>query len=92
MIYCGSGSDFGKISVLVLDPDNIWHSFQEQQKFVQNLAFSMSEAPLFPTKLVFIFDFFDFLKILFYVGSVSTININPAPELEYINGFPFWFR
>jgi hypothetical protein len=45
MIYCGSGSDIGRVSVLVPfpDPDNIEHSFSTIF-YIQNLALSMSEA------------------------------------------------
>jgi hypothetical protein len=52
-IFCcsGSGSDFGKVSVAIPDPD---------KKLVQNLAFSMSEGALFPRKLVSQFIFLDF--------------------------------
>ncbi len=56
MIYCGSvsgsGSDFEKVlvPVLVLDPASL-AQFSKNKKIVQNLAFSMSEAALFPKKL-----------------------------------------
>jgi hypothetical protein len=49
LICCGSGSDFGKVLVpgpVPADPDNI-EQFSNNKKFVQNLAFSISEAALF---------------------------------------------
>jgi hypothetical protein len=47
MIYCGSGSDFGKVSVPVPDPYNTFFL-----NLVKNPAFSMSEAAaLFSRKL-----------------------------------------
>jgi hypothetical protein len=46
---CGSGSDFGKIPVPVPDPEHI--------RIVQNLAFIMLGAALFPKKLSFVFHF-----------------------------------
>jgi hypothetical protein len=48
MIYCSSGSDFEKVSVP--EPQNINQRFSTQ-KIVQNIAFSMLEAALFPRKL-----------------------------------------
>jgi hypothetical protein len=66
MIYCGSRFwfqfllYFGKVlvpvpfPVPVPDPDLISKVFQ-QQKFVQNLAYSVIEAALFPRKLSSVF-------------------------------------
>ncbi len=62
MIYCGSGSSFGKVSVpvpapvpvpdLVPDPDYRYiGSFLTTKKLVQNIIFSMSEVATFPRKL-----------------------------------------
>jgi hypothetical protein len=59
MIYCGSGSDFGKVSVPVPVPDPF-----HPKKFVHNLAFSMSDAALFPRKLASNFLFLTFYSIL----------------------------
>ncbi len=65
MSYCGSGSDFGKVSVPVLvlvlvpDPDNNLHSFSTTKIFGQNIAFLMSEAALLPRKLASHFYFYD---------------------------------
>jgi hypothetical protein len=75
MIYCGSGSDFRKVSVLdlvlvlvpVLDPDNTVPNlakFTNKIKFEQNLAFSMSESR--PLTL-------DFLT--FYVPETNIISL-----------------
>jgi hypothetical protein len=60
MIYCSSsGSYFGKVLVSVPvptpvpipDPD-LFSTFFNNKKFIQNLAFSMLEAAFFPKKLV----------------------------------------
>ncbi len=69
MFCCGSGSDFGKglvpalvpVQAPVLVPDpyrtvlNIAQLINQQPKFVQNLAISMTEAALFPKKMAFHF-------------------------------------
>jgi hypothetical protein len=49
MIYCGSGSGsyFRKVFVPVPDPDLLSIVFNNK-KFIQNLAFSMLEAAMFP--------------------------------------------
>jgi hypothetical protein len=64
MFCCGSGSDFGKVSV----------PFRFRQflktKIAQTLAFSMSEAAYFPENWPLIVYFFTFF-ITFYVGSES---------------------
>jgi hypothetical protein len=64
MIYCGSGSDFEKVSVPVPvpvpDPDNTKLNFSTKINFLQNLAFSISKAALFPRKLASHLKFFDF--------------------------------
>jgi hypothetical protein len=58
MIYCGSGFDFGKVPVLVPDPDVTYLAQFFSKKIVRNLAFSMLEAALFPIKLASHFSFF----------------------------------
>jgi hypothetical protein len=62
VIYCGSGSSFGKVLVLVpvpvpvQDQDLFSTVFKvNNKKFVKNLAFSVLEAALFPRKLASIF-------------------------------------
>ncbi len=59
----------------VPDPDTILHSFPTTKKYVQNLAFLMSEAVLFPRKLasLLIFGFCTFM-----LDSYPT----PIPEPE----------
>ncbi len=55
--YCGSGSYFGKVlvpvpvPVSVPNPDRLSTDFQQQIFFIQNLAFSLLEAALFPRNL-----------------------------------------
>jgi hypothetical protein len=51
MILCGSGSEFGKVSVSV--PDNRYATGISffTKNFVQNLAFSMLDAALFSQKV-----------------------------------------
>jgi hypothetical protein len=51
--------------VLVPDPENL-AQFSNNKKILQNLAFLMSAAALFPRKLASHFDFFDFF-ITFYI-------------------------
>jgi hypothetical protein len=57
MIYCGSDSYFGKVLVPVPDPELISTVFNHK-KCVQNLAFSILDAALFPRKLASKFRFF----------------------------------
>ncbi len=63
----GSGSGSSPVPGPVPDPDLFSTVFQ-QQKFVQNIAFSMLEAALFTRKFSSNFRFFYFC-ITFYVGT-----------------------
>jgi hypothetical protein len=69
MISCGSGSDFGKILVLVPDPDKIWQGFPTTKSLYKILLQNVTAA-LFLRKLASHFGFVD-LFIPFYVGSGS---------------------
>jgi hypothetical protein len=75
MIYCGSGSYFGKIliahpaPVQVPDPvpvpdPYLFNTVFNNKKFVQNLAFSVLEAALFPRSwhLIFVSHFMLYLE------------------------------
>jgi hypothetical protein len=72
MIYCGSGSYFGKVLLPVpapvpfpvQEPGLLSKQFFNTQKFVQNIAFSMLEAALFPRKFASDFRFFYFCAVL----------------------------
>jgi hypothetical protein len=64
------------------DPDLISNVFQ-QQKFVQNLAFSKLEAALFPRKLASNFDFLTTL-LHFLLDPGSNPVPEPHPEPEFI--------
>ncbi len=67
MIYCGSSSCFGKVSVPVPVPyPNLFITVFQQQKIVQNLAFSMLVQHCFPESWPLIFGL---IFVTFYVAS-----------------------
>ncbi len=68
MIYCGSssGSDFGKVTFGGSGSRQYLAQFFNKKKLVQNLAFSMSVAALFPRKLASGF-FYYFYFILCFI-------------------------
>ncbi len=78
-----SGSDIRKVSVPIPDPNsepniyhNYWKQFFKTKIIVQNLAFLMLEAALFPRKLA---SHFLFYTIIFYF--MLDPDPNPVPVL-----------
>jgi hypothetical protein len=71
MIFCGSGSgsDIGKVSVAVPDPDNIKQSFSTTKNLYKILAFQCQKKHYFPESWPLSLDFWTFFP--FYVGSES---------------------
>ncbi len=75
-ICCGSGSDFGKVLVPAPDPDNtLFSTIFQQQKFVKNHAFLMSEAAYLPESWPV--RFFYFLLHFILDPDLNTV---PEPE------------
>ncbi len=80
-IYCGSGSDFGKVSFLV--PDLNPEPFQtSEKKCTKNLAFLMLEAALFPRKMSSHLRFFEFFT--FALHFMLDPDPYPDPESNFI--------
>jgi hypothetical protein len=63
--------------VLIPDPENL-AQFSNNQKFLQNLAFSMSAAALFPRKLASHFDFLTFSLHFIFDPAPNSI-LEPEP-------------
>jgi hypothetical protein len=61
MICCGCGPTLEKFWCRFPDPDNIWHSFQNNKKFVQNiLPFQCQTLHYLPRGWPLILDFLTF--------------------------------
>jgi hypothetical protein len=87
MIYCGSGS-FGNVLVPVPAPvpvpePDLFSTVFNNKIFVQNLAFSMLEAALFPRKYRLYFFFFFFL---IYLESGSKSGFGTRTGTHYGSG------
>jgi hypothetical protein len=78
-IYCGSSSDFGKVSAPEPVPDQeIFRNFYKKKFFfIQKLAFSMLEKTLFPGKLA---SRLKFLYRVFHFMLDPDPNSVPEPE------------
>jgi hypothetical protein len=69
MIYCGSGSDFGKLLVPVPDPNNIWHSFPNKKNWHKILPFQcQKQQHYFPESWPPSFDL-----LTFFIPFIQTI-------------------
>ncbi len=76
MVYCDSvsGFDFGKVSVPFRIQTLSITVYFNNEKFVQNLAFSMLETALSPESLPIMFDF----SITFFI-------LDPVPNTDPIS-------
>jgi hypothetical protein len=77
----GSGSGFGLVPVP--DPD-LFSKVFNNKKYVQNLAFSMIEAALFPRKFVSNLDFWSF--ILYFMLDRVQIRFRNWNRMHYGSG------